>query len=659
MLEWKNKDAFQITVLALTGFVSLAAIGIFEKLKLSIHSLFSLNEQSLSHTFLGWHWILERACLVAYLFSILIYQTKYFENIQKSSSGEAFRRQQRIYEFGWFVLFAVLPIVAFPICISTLKSVLRPESAYTLTCLICAGFSLLLTFNERKRKSTTIRGEELLTHEEAIAISETITENSDRAFYWGGLWLPIEDSSKHMLIIGEPGSGKSKTLSLFMETVLPHIGHGLDQRAIIYDPKRNTRSLLAGMELEANIKILDPFDKRSTAWNLAADVDEPDIARTVAEALIPEEGNASQPYFRDTAAVIVCAVMQALHIRKPYAWTLRDLVLVMRSGETITKLVSSVPETKHYVDQHCNQVGQAFQSVLSTAAGKIDWLTSVAALWDKAEEKISLRDWVSNQESILLLGSDNLRVVAMSQLNRMILTYLTLAVLDLPDNDDRRVWFLLDEFTSLGKIKKVQDLLYKGRSKGASVVIAFQEVAQLIEHYGREGQRIITANTANKVFLRSSDPETQKWEQTFFGIQEKYEESHSKNASLLGTRASFGKSEAIRERSLVLASEFGSLNLASRAKGISGFAKNPSIGSYRFNIAGHTVDKVSRPDPEIPNFLEKDAKSRKIRTFDQEEEATIYGVSLEINEPNLEEQSYSKKRKHKIRESIQRMLKDN
>ena len=179
-----------------------------------------------------------------------------------------------------------------------------------------------------------------------------------------------------------------------------------------------------------------------------------------------------------------------------------------------------------------------------------------------------------------------------------------------------------------------------------------------IEHYGKEGQRIITANTANKVFLRSSDPETQKWEQTFFGVQEKYEESHSKNASLLGGKATFGRSEAIRERSLVLPSEFGSLHLASRAKGISGFAKCPSIGSYRFNVPGQMVNRLSRPDRETPNFVGRDIEDRKIKVLTSKEEIVVYGESLSNDEPKLEKQTHSKKRENKIKESMQRIWKE-
>jgi len=653
-----KSKASLITALLLTLAVEVYILMSLENFQVGIHKKFHLVESEFSNGIYRYFWIFERLCLFAYFLSILINEIKLFQRLEEKTSGQAFRKQDTLYEVGWTFLISALPLLICSAIAVALYPLLPQKAVYTIFCGALALLSFLLTFIERKKNQLIVRGDALLSHEEAKAKAEKLS--STKVFYWGGLWLPLEDSVKHMLIIGEPGSGKSKTLQLFFESVLSDIGLGLNHKAIIYDPKRNTRSLLAGMELNCPVHILDPFDKRCVAWDIAKDIDEPDIARTVAESLISEEPGSSQPYFRDTAAVIVCAVMQALHIRKPYAWSLRDLVLVMRSSDNITRLVSSVPETKHYVDQHCSETGQAFQSVLSTASGKIDWLTSIAALWDGAKEKISLRDWVRNDESILLLSSDNLRHVAMSELNRMILTYLILALLDLPDDSNRRVWFGLDEFTSLGKIKMVQDLLYKGRSKGASAVVAFQEIAQLIEHYGKEGQRIITANTSNKVILRSSDPDTQKWEQSFFGIQEKYEESYSKNASLLGARASFGKSETIRERSLVLPSEFGTLHLASPDKGISGFAKLPSIGSYRFNVPGRFVDTLAKPDPNTPDFEGREAEDRKIKPFTKDEEASIYGEQLLQDSQKLELRSQAKTKrqenlKEKIRESITRI----
>jgi hypothetical protein len=653
---------FQLLTLSVIAILEIILLMTWEESgKLALHRALNLSEQALSNNYFGLFFIVERACLLAYLASILLHLSNLFQNLQKSNTSEDFRTQETLKEIGWVFLFSLLPLIALLICLEGLREVVsRRESAYTLSLLICAAFSLLLTLTERKKKTSVLRGEELLTEREARAISEELVQKDTPAFFWGGVWLPLEDSVKHMLIIGEPGSGKSKTIQMFTESILYRIGRGENHRAVLYDPKRNTRSLLAGMGLKCPVHLLDPFDKRSVAWDIAKDVDEPDIARTVAEALISEDSNTSQPYFRDTAAVVVCAVMQALHAKKPYAWTLRDLVLAMRSTESITNLVSRVPETKHYVAQHADEMSQAFQSVLSTAAGKIDWLASIAALWDGTKERISLRDWITNEESILLLGSDNLRSVAMAELNRMILTYLTLALLDLPDDKNRRIWVLLDEFTSLGKIKRVQDMLYKGRSKGASVLLAFQEIAQLIEHYGREGQRIITGNTANKIILRSSDPDTQKWEQSFFGYQEKYEESHSKNASLLGARASYGKSEGIRERSLVLPSEFGMLHLASRAKGISGFAKCPSIGSYRFNVPGDVVDLLSKPDPETPDFVPRAKEATKIKPFSKDEELKLYGEAAPINEIKSHTRTYQpkqNKKKDRIQDSLERLSK--
>jgi hypothetical protein len=129
------------------------------------------------------------------------------------------------------------------------------------------------------------------------------------------------------------------------------------------------------------------------------------------------------------------------------------------------------------------------------------------------------------------------------------------------------------------------------------------------------------------MMLRGTDPNTQKWNQSFFGVQEKYEASHSKNFSLFGQRATLGETESVRERSLVLPSEFGMLPLASRENGILGYAKNPWIGSYKFKVSGAVVDKLSVPDPTVADFCERDAGERKIQPFTEGERGRLFGGS--------------------------------
>jgi hypothetical protein len=167
------------------------------------------------------------------------------------------------------------------------------------------------------------------------------------------------------------------------------------------------------------------------------------------------------------------------------------------------------------------------------------------------------------------------------------------------------------------------------------------------------------------MILRVSDPDTQKWAQSLFGGQEKFEESYSKNSSLLGGKASFGESESVRERSLVLTSEFSSLHLASKEKGISGFAKCPSIGSFKVNIPGRIVDTISRPDTSTPDFVERDDSELYLMPYSDEEKAFYFGVEekddddddevVAVMKVRKELPRIKKKRGNKYNESLDRL----
>ena len=104
-----------------------------------------------------------------------------------------------------------------------------------------------------------------------------------------------------------------------VSTVPKQDGH----RAIIYDAKQDIVSILAGMRdrptvdgklsLSCRVVLLNPFDKRSAAWDMAKDILAPVTAQQIATILIPVEKNASQPFFTDAARHILTGVFYRLH----------------------------------------------------------------------------------------------------------------------------------------------------------------------------------------------------------------------------------------------------------------------------------------------------------------------------------------------------------
>ena len=152
---------------------------------------------------------------------------------------------------------------------------------------------------------------------------------SMKGIYFGGLILPFSEAHTHFRITGAAGSGKTNLLRLMMQSVLPKINSEGLSRALIYDPKSEFLPLIAGMGVNQNsIRVLNPFDDRAYAWDLAKDLTRDRDANELANILIPEKPNSQgNTEFFDQASRRILSSITRFFIRSaPGAWSLRDLV---------------------------------------------------------------------------------------------------------------------------------------------------------------------------------------------------------------------------------------------------------------------------------------------------------------------------------------------
>ena len=78
------------------------------------------------------------------------------------------------------------------------------------------------------------------------------------------------------------------------------------------------------------------------------------------------------------------------------------------------------------------------------------------------------------------------------------------------------VRFILDDFGSSAKIEGFENIISNIRSRGISVMLMIQSLAQLERGYGR-GADTILANCATKIYMGGSDPGTAKYFSTLTG----------------------------------------------------------------------------------------------------------------------------------------------
>ena len=112
--------------------------------------------------------------------------------------------------------------------------------------MLIVGISALTYFKTVsgvKLKDHHLRGAELISFSAALKKCRKLAGNA-RTVYWGFLNIPASEATNHFAIVGTTGSGKTMSLRMLMQSVLPYIGQGEDVRALIYDAKSDMLPIL-------------------------------------------------------------------------------------------------------------------------------------------------------------------------------------------------------------------------------------------------------------------------------------------------------------------------------------------------------------------------------------------------------------------------------
>jgi type IV secretory pathway TraG/TraD family ATPase VirD4 len=467
---------------------------------------------------------------------------------------------------------------------------------------ILVGF-LWVTFF--RKKGSERRGRDLLSERDA-AKEELRRERTKQAgqVTWGDVRLPQEAETSHFLAVGTTGSGKSLTLGKLMRQALSSARPGSDIRALIYDPKQELMSFLAGLELEVPVLTLNAFDRRAAEWDMSADVTSPATALQIAATFIPQESGGSNPYFTDTARDLLTGVMLSF-IESGAEWGLRDLVLTMRIPQRLEEVLSQTETGRDLLEVHSGD-SRAYRDVLSTARSKLAPFEPVAAAWARAEQRVSLRAW-SEGEMVLVLGNDDSVRAAMDAINQVLFQRASELVLRKPNSWSRRSWFFLDEVREAGKLAGLPRLMNKGRSKGVCVALGFQDIHGMKSVYGAEVALELVGQCSNKVLLRLESAETAKWASETVGQYEEIQvlESQSRDSAAL-MRGQTTRSEQRVTRDLVMPSEFLGIPATNARSGLTGYYLSPFVGVYRRTLPLVSFVSGGRERAEsVPDFLER------------------------------------------------------
>lgn len=477
-----------------------------------------------------------------------------------------------------------------------------------------------------------ISGPRLIAHEQAALLAAERGQPHEHRIFWAGVELPESCGTEHFAIVGTPGSGKTLSLHLLMKTVLPRIGLGLNRRAVIYDAKRDTCSFLAGLfKDEAKpppVLVMNPFDMRAAPWAMCQDIRDGATAHEIASILITKSGSESQPFFLDASRALLGGVMHSFSQLAPDAWTLRDVVLTMRYTKRIAAIIAACSQTEYLLSKYVTGAARD-NDIEATIETFMRGFSFVAAAWHHATRPpISLEQWMRT-ESILVLGADPSFDHILQSLNRAIfkrIVELTRRLPDLRSKEQRQAWFIIDELRNAGNLEDLDKLLVEGRSKGACVVLGFQDLAGLRLVYGDKRADEIIGACANKVFLQNGDQTTIDYATKHFKSQEVIETrvSHSKSEStgnIGGGTQGHSVSRQRVTRPVVHEGLLKSLPKPSPGRnGLAGYCDTSAVGTefpYLMSLSPDFLTaNLPRLDPNEPSFEPRPSEHLELPEWD-------------------------------------------
>jgi hypothetical protein len=354
------------------------------------------------------------------------------------------------------------------------------------------------------------------------------------------LRIPRYEENSHLVLIGDTGTGKS---SLIRQILLQVRDRG--ESAIVYDPALEFTPQFYDPTHDV---ILNPTDKRMPYWAPSDEVQYPAEALALAGSLFPDKPR-DNTFFTEASRKIFAHLLR-------YRPTPQDLTEWMKNMDELDRRVAGT-ELEAMISKNAGGQRAAVQGTFNQGAAAFQLLPSE----QEAQGRWSAAAWGKQRKGWIFLPSSPTLRESLRPLLSMWLDSLILRLMESAQNEPSRVWFVMDELSSLQRLPQLPTAITEGRKSNICLVIGFQGRSQLETLYGHQAEAMLS-QPMTKVFFRTSEPNAAEWVSRSIGEVEvmRLEETHSQSIpAFLGHR---GKSSRMQRHMepLVMASTIEGLH---------------------------------------------------------------------------------------------------
>lgn len=423
--------------------------------------------------------------------------------------------------------------------------------------LFSALYLFFFGFKSKKMSDTKfVRGAQLTPIRELNKKLRAATKkNPISGLKIGETLLPYELEPKHMLVLGAVGCGKGVLLNQLIKQINERKhNHKTNERCVLYDPKGEFLS----KQFEKNDLIFNPFDDRSVGWNPFNEIKvEPDLGLIAGSIFSPPSSKSDgDAYWYNSARDVF--KMGLIFLQMNNKTTNKDIWNFFSQSLTdIVAALQTLPLEKRgalkHIDKSDSPASNSIISILQERIGFFEHLVEKDG--DFSFSKFIRTQGDGPQPNLYLLNihkyKDDFRPLLTLAVDCMVRE-----VLSLPDNPDRRIWFILDELGTLNRMNSIIDLETVGRSKGGCLVCANQDLGRIEEEYGKANLKSFVNNFNTTFMFRIKEPDTAEFLSRAVGEQQIIKTNHSRQMSPndVGDRKSVSEQEKLER--LILPTEF-------------------------------------------------------------------------------------------------------
>lgn len=303
--------------------------------------------------------------------------------------------------------------------------------------------------------------------------------------------------------IGGQGSGKTTALKFLLRQLIGR----KKTKIILLDQKGD----LTAEWPASDVILFAPHDQRSHAWDIGADVTGEIAAQEFAATLVSTEG--PETVWPQGARQIIEAVIIALQRQHGTGWGFVELLEALQSSpEGLRAIVEPVrPDALTFlgIDDTGEFTRTSIGYITNLQTAALPFLRPLALAWGHVlkAERVSLRSWLHgkgpNAQTLILQNNTDFPEISAGWMRQVIQRLVRISgSSSFPDDRERRIWFILDEFPQLGHMPDLLRVPETHRSKGATLVLTAQSISQIYSTYGREDGDTLVNLMQTKIILK-------------------------------------------------------------------------------------------------------------------------------------------------------------